>query len=144
MSFGDGSPGRGKVSLMNDVPVNDNNVDVVVPLVARYASTLRTMSASFGADTGFSIDEIDDIKLAISEAFSMLVNRHAGKRARISFTVASSALDVRLSLESGADIAVEPDELALAILKAVVDSYTVESDAISLRKVAIETLLLDK
>ena len=61
---------------------------------------------------------------------------------RASFTVSSSVISVRLSLESGGDISIEPDELALAILKAVVDSYEVGKTAISLRKVAIETLLL--
>lgn len=128
--------------MMNDMSISDDAVDVIVPLSPRHASTLRTMSASFGADTGFSIDEIDDFKLALTEAFSMLVCGHSGERMRASFTVSSSVISVRLSLESGGDISIEPDELALAILKAVVDSYEVGKTAILLRKVAIETLLL--
>ena len=81
--------------------------------------------------------------LALTEAFSMLVVNHAGRRARVSFTMSSSAISVGLSLESGNEITVEPDELGLAILKAVVDSYEISKTAISLRKGAIETLLLD-
>ncbi len=122
--------------LSNDI------VDVIVPLTPRYASTLRTMAASFGVDTGFSVDEIDDFKLALSEAFSMLASRHGGKRTRASFAVTTSALSVRLALESGLDINVEPDELALAILRAVVDSYEVGKAAITLNKRATETSLL--
>ena len=72
---------------MSEMAGNDDFVDVIVPLTPRYASTLRTLTASFGVDTGFSIDEIDDFKLALTEAFSMLVTRHAGKRARTSFAV---------------------------------------------------------
>lgn len=128
---------------MNGMAINDDTVDVIVPLAPRHASTLRTMSASFGADTGFSIDEIDDFKLAITEAFSLLLSGHGGKRVRVTFTMLSSAIAVQMSLETGDDIAVDPDELALAIMKAVVDSYEIGRAAISLRKVAIETLLLD-
>lgn len=128
---------------MNDMSTNDDTVDVIVPLTPRFASTLRTMSASFGADAGFSIDEIDDFKLALTEAFSMLVSRHAGKRTRVTFVVSPSAIAARLSLETADEISIEPDELALAILKAVVDSYEIGKTSISLRKVAIEKLLLD-
>ena len=142
MSFEDRSPGRGSVLLMSEMAGNDDFVDVIVPLTPRYASTLRTLTASFGVDTGFSIDEIDDFKLALTEAFSMLVTRHAGKRARTSFAVTPFALSVRLSLESGDDIRVEPDELALAILRVVVDSYEVGESAIVLNKMAIETSIL--
>ena len=127
---------------MREMASNDDGVDVIVPLSSRYASTLRTMTASFGADTGFSVDEIDDFKLALTEAFSMLVTRHAGRRARASFAAATSTLSVRLSLEFGDDICVEPDELALAILRAVVDSYEIGESAITLTKIAIESATL--
>lgn len=128
---------------MNGMSINDDTVDVIVRLAARHSSTLRTICASFGADTGFSIDEIDDFKLALTEAFSMLVTGHGGQRMRASFTMSSAAVAVQMSLESGADISIEPDELGLAILKAVVDSYDIGKTAISLKKVAIETLMLD-
>lgn len=142
MSLSDRSPGRGSVLLMGEITGNDGCVDVIVPLSSRYASTLRTMTASLGVDTGFSVDEIDDFKLALTEAFSMLVTGHAGKRARASFAVAKSELSVRLSLEFGDDIGVEPDELALAILRAVVDTYEIGDSAITLTKNAIESATL--
>ncbi|MEQ1874084.1 MAG: hypothetical protein ABL953_10175 [Ilumatobacteraceae bacterium] len=123
---------------MNGTSTNDDTVDVIVPLSPRHASTLRTMAATLGADTGFSIDEIDDFKLAITEAFSMLVSGYSAQRARVSFTGLASAVDVRMSLETGDAISIEPDELALAIMKAVVDSYQIGRNAISLRKVAVE------
>jgi hypothetical protein len=128
---------------MNGTSINDDTVDVIVPLAPRHASTLRTMSAALGADSGFSIDEIDDFKLAVTEMFSMLVSGHAGMRTRVSFTASAPSVSVRMSLEAGNDLSIEPDELALAILKAVVDSYEIGKTAISLKKIAIETLMLD-
>lgn len=142
MSLNDRLPGRGSVLLMSEMAGNGDFVDVIVPLSSRYASTLRTLTATFGVDTGFSVDEIDDFKLALTEAFSILVTGHAGKRARASFAVAKSELSVRLSLESGDDIGVEPDELALAILRAVVDTYEIGDSAITLTKKAIEAATL--
>lgn len=127
---------------MGEMTDNDDVVDLIVPLESRYASTLRTLTASFGVETGFSVDEIDDFKLALTEAFSMLVINHQGKRARVSFSVAASTLAVRLSLDAGGEIRVEPDELALAILRAVVDSYEIGESAITLTKIATETATL--
>jgi hypothetical protein len=141
MTISDQLPGGGTVALMRARSNNDDIVDVIVPLAPRYAATLRTMAASFGVDTGFSIDEIDDFKLAITEIFSMLGVHHADKRTIVSFASANSALSVRLSLESGEPISVKPDELALAILRAVVDSYEFSDTAITLNKRAIETTM---
>lgn len=118
---------------------DDDAVDVIVSLDARFASRLRMMSASIGVEAGFSVDEIDDFKLALSEAFSMLVDQHAGKRVRTSFVVSDAELFARLALESGGNIDIEPDELGLAIMEAVVDSYEIGPSAITLRKRAVET-----
>ena len=51
-------------------------------------------------------------------------------------------MSVALSLESGARVNVQPDELALTILKAVVDSYDIGESAVTLAKGAIETSAL--
>lgn len=143
MTFGDEMPRGDTVTLMRDLSDKNDIVDVIVPLVPRYAATLRTMAASFGVDIGFSIDEIDDFKLAITEAFSMLGVRHGSVRTVVSFAIANSTLSVQLALESGDKISVEPDELALAILRAVVDSYEVGNTTITLSKRATETSTLD-
>ncbi|CAN5641314.1 hypothetical protein BH10ACT2_BH10ACT2_22230 [soil metagenome] len=133
-----GRSSRGSsVPAMNEATGGDV-VDVIVPLSPRYAATLRTMTASFGVDAGFSIDEIDDCKLALTEAFSMLIAAHADKRARVSFAAVTPVLSMRLSLESEAALAIEPDELALVILRSVVDSYTFTDSAIALEKRATE------
>ena len=139
MIFNDQRRGQGTVGLMRELANTNDIVDVIVPLNPRYAATLRTMATSFGVDTGFSIDEIDDFKLAVTEAFSMLGVRHAQTRTIVSFAVADSTLSAQLSLESGDDISVEPDELALAILRAVVDLYEVGKTAITLNKRATES-----
>ncbi len=129
----------GNVAVVSDSESNDDRVDVVVPLSARFASMLRVVTASLGVDAGFSIDEIDDFKLAVSEVFSLLIAGHRGDRALASFTIGTASVSVDLSLESGDRVNVQPDQLAITILTAVVDSYAVGESAIQLVKHAVET-----
>lgn len=109
-----------------------------VPLRAEYASTIRTVAASLGADAGFSIDELDDVRLALSEVFSALADDAEGGRAHVSFVVGDGT--VRIELRADGSSTVEFDELALGILKAVTDRFEVVDDAIVLVKHATEAV----
>ncbi len=111
----------------------DDHFEVIVPLRTRYASTVRMIAASLGADAGFSVDEIDDLRLALDEVFSLLAEHHVGDRMRATFRLDGSQLTVRLTRESG-PVDVEPDELAANILRSVVDSYEFASDGVTLNK----------
>jgi hypothetical protein len=117
--------------------VDDDHFEVVVPLRTRYASTVRMIAASMGAEAGFSVDEIDDVRLALDEVFSMLAERHVGERVRTTFRLDGHQLIAGLSLETG-PIDVEPDELAANILRSVVDRYEFSGDGVTLTKRASE------
>lgn len=112
-------------------------IDIAMPLDREYTATLRMLAASLGADAGFSVDEIDDFRLALSEVFSMMADRHPNGRLGACFTIDGPELRVHLS--SGASTAaLQPDELALNILNAVVDSYQLVDDGVTLTKGASE------
>src|SRR3954465_158666 len=117
---------------------SDDHFEVIVPLRTRYASTLRMIAASLGAEAGFTVDEIDDVRLALDEVFSMLAERHAGERVRTTFRVADHELVAALVLESGI-VDVTPDELAANILRSVVDRYDFAGDGVTLVKRAAES-----
>ena len=89
---------------------DDDHFDVIVPLRTRYASTIRMIAASLGAEAGFTVDEIDDLRLALDEVFSLLAERHVGDRVRTRFRLDGHQLVAALTLESG-QVDVEPDEL---------------------------------
>ena len=114
-------------------------IELLVPMRAEFASTLRTLAASVGADLGFSIDELDDVRLAISEVFSLLVDG-AGEpagRARIEMSATDTSLSVTLGCD-GAPVNAELDDLAEHILRSVTDSYEVTTDGISFVKSGTE------
>lgn len=114
---------------------SSDRIELLVPMRAEYASTLRTLAASVGADLGFSIDELDDVRLAISEVFSVLVDGAAGsdRRARIEMWATDTSLSVTLGCD-GAPTDVQLDDLAEHILRSVTDSYDVGPDGISFVK----------
>jgi serine/threonine-protein kinase RsbW len=117
----------------NPTSVDNDHFEVIVPLRTRYASTVRMIAASLGAEAGFTVDEIDDVRLALDEVFSMLAERHVGERVRTSFRLDGNELIARLTLESG-PVDVEPDELATNILRSVVDQYEFTADGVTLIK----------
>jgi serine/threonine-protein kinase RsbW len=108
-----------------------DHVELDVPLASRYASTVRAVAASVGAELGFSVDDIDDLRLGVNEAVSILsdVDDAAGARLHIRFESGGGAVTVRCS-RRGVDAPVVEDDidvLARRILDAVVDDYSVDS-----------------
>ena len=113
-----------------------DSIELAFPLRAEHGATLRMLMASLGADAGFSVDEIDDLKLAVSEIFTLLISgaipSGATKaHARVDATDHSVEICMHRGL-SGEHL--ELDMLAATILSSVVDTYRVDADGISLSK----------
>jgi serine/threonine-protein kinase RsbW len=124
-------------SELEPTSTDDDHFDVIVPLRTRYASTVRMIAASLGAEAGFTVDEIDDLRLALDEVFSLLAERHVGARVRTRFRLDGHQLVAVLTLESG-QVDVEPDELAANILRSVVDGFEFTASGVTLTKRASE------
>ena len=135
---------RYPVNLMTEQPsahasVGSHCVEVSVPLRTEFVATLRTMAASLGADAGFSIDEIDDLRLAISEAVSSLVDGEGSLDDRIeaAFEMHGEGITVTITTDR-AGASIELDDLAVSILDSVVDRYDVDGANVTLVKLASE------
>lgn len=122
---------------LDPTSTDDDHFDVIVPLRTRYASTVRMIAASLGAEAGFTVDEIADLRLALDEVFSLLAERHDGDRVRTRFRLDGQMLVAALTLESG-QVDVEPDELAANILRSVVDEFEFAPSGVTLTKRASE------
>ena len=118
-----------------------NLVEVTVPLRTDYIATLRTVAASLGADAGFSIDEIDDLRLAISEIVSSLIDSTTSNDDRIvaTFDVSATGVAVVITTRRG-ELQIELDDLATSILQSVVDEYEVVGPSVNLVKSASEAV----
>ena len=111
-------------------------IGVAVPLRSEHGAMLRVIVSSLGADAGFSVDEIDDLKLAVSEIFTLLVEgaddvgaTHAHAEIR------PSGESLELCLHRGiVDDHLELDMLASTILSSVVDSHRIDDQGVTMLK----------
>jgi anti-sigma regulatory factor (Ser/Thr protein kinase) len=107
-------------------------VELDLPLAHRHASTVRVVAASLGADAGLTIDEIEDLRLGVNEAVSVLadVDATSGARLRVRFEILGHGMTV-IARRSGVEQALSLDDidgLAARILRAVVDEFRVDDD----------------
>lgn len=104
-------------------------VELDLPLHHRHASTVRVVAASLAADIGFSVDEIEDLRLGVDEAVSVMADVDAGADARLHlrFELAGNGLTVAVSRTGVEDriTSADVDELAVRILRAVMDRFDV-------------------
>jgi anti-sigma regulatory factor (Ser/Thr protein kinase) len=105
------------------------HVDIEIPLHTRHASTVRAVAAAVGADLGFSVDAIDDLRLGVNEAVALLsdVDPAPDARLKITFETSDGVVTVRCTRRGVADELQDDDidVLARRILDAVVDEYSV-------------------
>jgi serine/threonine-protein kinase RsbW len=118
--------GDGDTTALSDV------VELDLPLHHRHASTVRVVAASLAADLGFSIDEIEDLRLGVDEAVSVVADVEADQHARLRLRFESVGdtitVDVTRSNVAALIRPDEVDELAVRILHAVVDRFEVRPD----------------
>jgi serine/threonine-protein kinase RsbW len=115
----------------------DETVELTVPASAAYVSVLRTVTASLAARRDFTIEEIDDLRIAVDEASALLLP-HAGAGSLSAwFGGADNTLVIEVSVPlppNGA--AAEPDQTSFAwmVLAALADEVTstVRADRLAL------------
>jgi len=105
-------------------------VQLAVPADPAYVSVLRAVTAALAARRDFTLDEIDDLRLIVDEASSLLLlHARSGARLTATFDGPPDALhvDVALSL-AGAPGRIQLDEASFAwtVLLALADTVTTE------------------
>ncbi|MCW2541374.1 MAG: putative anti-sigma regulatory factor, serine/threonine protein kinase [Frankiales bacterium] len=113
-----------------------------VPADPSYVSVLRTVTASLAARRDFTIEEIDDLRLAVDEASALLLPHTLdGGQLRATFEVDADSLEVEVTVAT--DPAAEPPRLdessfAWMVLAALADVVGMDvrtgSLALTLRK----------
>ncbi len=116
----------------------DRNIEIILPARTDMAATLRVLAASLGGDVGFTIDEIDDVRLAMNEVFTSAADQAEPARISVTLRPGERRLDVTMVLLGAGTI--ELDELATTILRSVVDEFEVTDGTITFTKRAVEAL----
>lgn len=135
--------------LMSDAPDPDGSdppdpvVELTIPAQARFLSAARLVASSLASDLDFSVDDIDELRIAVDEALTVLIDAAPATSAvRVVFSLGAGSagepgqLQIEGRIEDGPGVSVEPqaDGLVRRILHAVTDSYEFASGRFELVK----------
>jgi serine/threonine-protein kinase RsbW len=103
-------------------------VGLTVPAALEFVRIARLTASGVASRLGFDVDEIEDLRVAVDELSSILVDPPGGSQLELSFTSTTDGIEIegRRTIDGGTPPAV--DELTRQILAAVVDEYDVESE----------------
>ncbi|HUR73898.1 MAG TPA: anti-sigma factor [Sporichthya sp.] len=125
-----------------DRAVGEDFVEVRLPADGAYLSVLRTATAGLAARLDFTIDEIEDLRIAVDEACAMLLAQVVDDtELYCRFTLAAPTLTVEVMAPTRDGRVPARDTFAWTVLSALAGEVTatVDSDqhlTITLRKTA--------
>ena len=104
-----------------------DRVVLVVPSKGEYARTVRLAAAELAARAGMDIDGIDDVRMAVEEAFVFAAERAEGGDLTFTFVVAPGSVELTVGpLGAGPSEAESPDRgerYARFILESICDEF---------------------
>jgi serine/threonine-protein kinase RsbW len=97
-----------------------DTVDLRVPADPAYLAVLRTATAGLAARLDLTLDEIEDLRIAVDEACALLLEHtsHTGEELHAAFTIHPGALDVLV--RGPARTLPEKNSFAWSVLEALV------------------------
>ena len=116
---------------------SDQPVRLSLPASSRYLAAARLVATSLGAESGLSVDDLDDLRLGVNELVALLVDASAtGGRVDLEFDVADGTITVRGELAGRVATPIEADELTRRIVSAVADHHHLDDSSFTLTKVS--------
>ena len=82
----------------------DDIVEVRLPANSAYVSLLRTVTAGLAARLDFTLDEIDDLRIAVDEACALLLpDANASDELVCRYSLGDTSLDITVSAPTSTD-----------------------------------------
>jgi len=113
-----------------------NNTDLIrlsFPVNPAYVSSARLTVGSIANRIRFDIDEIEDIKTAVSEACTYIIKRSSsfdGSNFEICFIPGAGEMSVEIMAQDDSDKDwADTEEMSLMMIKALVDEFTISKPA---------------
>jgi serine/threonine-protein kinase RsbW len=109
---------------MDEQPV-EGTIELVLPADARLMRLARLVASGVGSAAGFDVEEIEDLRIAVDEGCSALMEAGVDSPLLLSFEVDSGAVVVLGSTDAGSDPARDAERLSLSdqILRVVTDEH---------------------
>lgn len=109
-------------------------VMLVIPAETRMISVARTAAASMAAEIDFTLDDIDDVRIAVNELISILVESEpADGQVTVVFGLESADVFTMKATVVSSRHSPELDPLSHQIVTAVSDEFSVDAEVCRLR-----------
>lgn len=123
--------------MQNETSKGNEKIELTLPVNSAYVSAARLTASSISNRMGFDIDDIEDIKAAVSEACIFIMKKtHAagGKSFHLEFNIVNQSLEVELcsSIEN-ADTSHNDDELGIKMIQALMNTLEIIADESELK-----------
>lgn len=106
-------------------------IKLTLPVNAAYVSAARLTTSSIANRLGFEIDEIEDIKTAVSEACTYVIKKHNQAETNDSFKICFDFLDdilnISISLKNFSEKESENEEMSLLVIKALMNTLEIKT-----------------
>jgi serine/threonine-protein kinase RsbW len=105
------------------------DVELRIPADSAFLSVLRTATAGLAARLDFTLDDIEDLRIAVDEACAMVLPQaREGSDLTCAFTLGSGSLAVAVSAECDHPRQPSRDGFAWTVLAALTSSVSAEVD----------------
>lgn len=114
---------------MNDERA-DGLIELVLPADTRLVRVARLVASGVATTAGFDVDEVEDLRIAVDEVCTALVEGGDGSPLFLGFDLGDGEVTVVGSTKASGGAAFEPDRLALSrqILAVVVDEHDISAN----------------
>jgi serine/threonine-protein kinase RsbW len=129
----------GSTGLSGEVRTSDDIVEVRLPAHSAYVSLLRTVTAGLAARLDFTLDEIDDLRIAVDEACALLLP-DSGPRDELvcRYRLGETSLEITVSGPANGEALPSKSSFAWTVLTALAGDVSLSSKdhqvSIGLRK----------
>jgi serine/threonine-protein kinase RsbW len=116
-------------------------VRLTVPAALEYVRIVRLTASGVASRLGFDVEEIEDLRVAVDELTSIIVDAANGNELEVVFAVYDDALHIEGEADAAtADPSTTVEDLTGQILAAVVDEWRLEQTDGRLRFCCVKRL----
>ena len=115
-----------------NLPKFKDSVTLSLPVNAAYVSAARLTASTIANRMGFDIDEIEDVKAAVSEACIFIIRKAPVDQSglfKIVFNIGEDFLDIAISCGKKLAEAEPEEQMGLHMIRTLMDEMISESDS---------------
>jgi serine/threonine-protein kinase RsbW len=112
-------------------PLPDACIKLTFPMNAAYVSSARLTASAVANRVSFDIDEIEDIKMAVSEACTYILKTMTGtdnSNFDIQFQLSENQMEITLVTQGVKPERHSSDVMSLMMIKALVDEFVLKAE----------------